>query len=475
MVTTPREIASAILTNNDRSTMKKNIVSRSQNQWAIFAASVSLSLAAGSAISQELEFELAARLQFETLPGSFHTLESSEDLETWTPRITQLGDGNPSLTYLSMAGLPRQFFRVSSTQPESLDARLDEIRESHGLPGLAAICLRDGSVVSMGVAGNRRTGTESPLTIQDKFHLGSVTKSMTSTLAAVLVEEGVISWDTTLGEVFPEQADQMQGGYSSVTLEQLLVHRGGTPSDLELNPSADWRAVWEILRENRGTPVDQRLTLLAEVTSRAPESVAGTEFLYSNVGYAFAGAMFERVTGKSWETLISEKVFRPLEMGSAGFGSPATPQYIDQPLGHVWEDGAFVPVESGILGDNPPGIAPAATVHCSLPDLARFLSLHLQSGGLPVSALGLSQSTIQRLHTPIFPEDNYSLGWFSTHKNWAGGTILQTNGTNLSNLILVIVAPTKNFVLVVATNSFGDNAIAASLELIDEIIATQFP
>ncbi len=185
--------------------------------------------------------------------------------------------------------------------------------------------------------------------------------------------------------------------------------------------------------------------------------------------------MFEQVTGKPWETPISEKLLNPLGMSSAGFGSPATPQYIDQPLGHLWEDGSFVPVESGILGDNPPGIAPAATVHCSLPDLARFLSLHLQTGGLPVTSLGLTQSSLQGLHTPIFPEDGHSFGWFLVPKTGPGGTTLQANGTNLSNLIFVIVAPTKNFVLVVATNSFGDNAIAASLELINEIIATQFP
>ncbi len=218
---------------------KNNTAPNYRKPGAIFASGLSLSLAAGGAISQELEFEPAARLQFATLPGSFHNFLIGGSGHR-TPRFTQLGDGTPSVTYLSTADLPREFYRVSSTQPERLDDRLEEIRTAHGVPGLAALSVRDGRVVSMGVAGNRRIGTDSPLTIHDKFHLGSITKPMTSTLAAILVSEGVIRWDTTLGEVFPEQADQMQGEYRSVTLQQLLAHRGGTPSDLELNPSADW-------------------------------------------------------------------------------------------------------------------------------------------------------------------------------------------------------------------------------------------
>lgn len=47
-------------------------------------------------------------------------------------------------------------------------------------------------------------------------------------------------------------------------------------------------------------------------------------FVYSNLGYMVAGAMAEKKTGKSWEALMQEKLFKPLGMTSAGFGFPGT-------------------------------------------------------------------------------------------------------------------------------------------------------
>ena len=81
--------------------------------------------------------------------------------------------------------------------------------------------------------GTRRAGVNIPVTINDRFHLGSDTKAMTSLLAAMLVEEGKLRWNTTLAEVFPELAEKMDAGFRNVTLEQLLSHTSGIPSDNE--------------------------------------------------------------------------------------------------------------------------------------------------------------------------------------------------------------------------------------------------
>ncbi len=70
--------------------------------------------------------------------------------------------------------------------------------------------------------GTRRAGLNIPVTINDRFHLGSDTKAMTALLAAMLVEEGKLHWDTPVKEVFPELAEKMDPGLRGVTLEQLL-------------------------------------------------------------------------------------------------------------------------------------------------------------------------------------------------------------------------------------------------------------
>jgi CubicO group peptidase (beta-lactamase class C family) len=91
--------------------------------------------------------------------------------------------------------------------------------------------VRDGQIIASGAVGIRRAGAEIPVTINDRFHLDSDTKAMTALLAAMLVDEGKLRWDSTVAQVFPELAPNMNPGLRGVTLEQLLSHTSGLPSD----------------------------------------------------------------------------------------------------------------------------------------------------------------------------------------------------------------------------------------------------
>src|SRR5947209_5537965 len=79
----------------------------------------------------------------------------------------------------------------------------------------------------------------------------------------------------------------------------------------------------------------QRYSLLRGLVTRPIAAPRGSKFIYSNEGYAIAGAMIERVTGRAWEDLMRERIFEPLGMKSAGFGTPASPGEVDQPWGHA--------------------------------------------------------------------------------------------------------------------------------------------
>src|SRR5437667_11507046 len=81
---------------------------------------------------------------------------------------------------------------------------LENIREKHNLPALAAAVVVDGKIVVTNAVGFRKNGGTEKVTVDNKFHLGSVTKSMTATVAAMLVDRGTLSWTTTIGEAFPE-------------------------------------------------------------------------------------------------------------------------------------------------------------------------------------------------------------------------------------------------------------------------------
>jgi CubicO group peptidase (beta-lactamase class C family) len=335
---------------------------------------------------------------------------------------------------------------ISAEMPQAIEA----IRKKHELPALAVVAVMDGRICDRVATGVRKWGDPAPVTNKDVFHIGSLTKSVTATLTAILIEEGKLRWDTTIAAVFPELKGTMDGHYETVTVEQLLHHRGGVPG---APPSAAWKKALE----EAGTPTQQRYEFIKAVLNQPPEAAPGTRMIYSNQGYAIVGAMLEKITGKAYEALVNEKLFQPLHMDTAGFGPPGTPGQVDQPWGHVRKLFLTIPVQA----DNPPAIAPAGRMHCSLDDLARFALLHLQRNG--TNSL-LSPETLARLHAPADgvndkdPLENYACGWVVLRRDWAGGTVLWHNGSNTMWYIVIWLAPQKNFSVIAATNIAGPDA-----------------
>ncbi len=317
------------------------------------------------------------------------------------------------------------------------------IRKKHDLPALAVVVVKEGKICERAATGIRKEGAPATVTTNDVFHIGSCTKSMTATLAAMLIEDRKLRWNTTIADVFPELKGKMDVQYETVTVEQLLTHRGGVPA----SPPADaWQRAWQ----QRGTPAQQRREFIEAVLHQPPEAPPGTKMIYSNQAYAIVGAMLEKLAGKPWELLITERLFKPLRMTSAGFGPPGTNNAVDEPWGHTRKSGTAVPTWI----DNPPAIAPAGCVHCSLDDLARFTIFHMQRS--PVEGL-LRPESLARLHTA--PDNGeYACGWVVVERLWAGGIALMHNGSNTMWYVVMWLAPEKNFSVIAATNIAGKDA-----------------
>jgi len=339
---------------------------------------------------------------------------------------------------------------------------LETIRAKHKFPALAAAVVVDGKVVATNAVGVRRHGAATKVTPGDKFHIGSVTKSMTATAAAMLVEKGKLSWTTTIGESLAEFAN-IHPDYRGVTLEQLLANRGGVPGK---PPAPLWARAWQAT----GTPQEQRLAFIKGILEREPEAKPGTKTIYSNQGYTIAGVMLEKATGKTWEELMHSMLFKPLGMTSAGFGAPASVGQIDQPWGHTKGTMGIKAVPPGPSADNPLAISPAGAVHCSLGDFAKYAAFHT-AGERGESKL-LKAETFKKLHEPV--GDDYALGWVVLERKWAGGRALMHNGSNTMFYIVVWMAPGKNCAVIVATNIGVNEAAPGCDEAVGQLIKEYF-
>lgn len=341
----------------------------------------------------------------------------------------------------------------------TLEAELERIRRKYRVPALGGAVTSGERLLAIAATGHRARGVpDSLVTVHDRWHLGSCTKSMTATMLARLVERGTIRFDTTIGEVF-EDWPSIEAQWKPVTIEQMLAHRSGMPADL--SPGGLSARLWL----KKGTPSEQRIELARAVLANPPLSRPGFEFLYTNAGFAVAGLMAERRTGKAWEALMQQELFLPLEMNDVGFGAPGDAAVVDQPWGHRDADGSLV--APGPDADNPPAIAPAGAVHATLADWAKYAAAHLR--GARGSDQLLSPQTFTMLHAR--PKDGeYAFGWGHHDRPWAKGHVLSHSGSNRMWFCAIWLAPKIDAAFLAVCNQGGDEAARATDEAIGVLI-----
>jgi CubicO group peptidase (beta-lactamase class C family) len=363
----------------------------------------------------------------------------------------------------------------------SLDGDLLPYLVRFRLPAVAAAVAKNGKILAAGAVGTRRLGTDTPVTVNDRFHIGSDTKAMTSLLAGMLVEEGKLRWNTTVGEIYPELLDKMSKGVKDVTLEQLLSHTSGIAGDsMEHVPLISYSVT-----DDAANLDGMRYTLVTRLLPLALHAPPGERFEYSNLGYTLAGAMMERVTGKTWEELVVARIFDPLKLTTAGFGPQSSLGRVDAPLGHAaGKDGKLQAFLAGPGGDNPLVIGPAGLAHMSVIDFATWAAWNAAEGryGPPLA----KPETIRKLHAKVVDmppkpdapvgtpsSGGYGLGWGTVSLPFAPEPLLFHGGSNNMNLAYIVLQPKQELGLVTMTNISAPKANEA-LMAITELLYKRF-
>jgi CubicO group peptidase (beta-lactamase class C family) len=329
-------------------------------------------------------------------------------------------------------------------EPKS-DAKLAEkltaVRQAQKVPAVWGAVIEGDKLLAVAAVGVRKTGEFEPVTINDLVHIGSDTKAMTATMIALLVEKKKLKWTSTIGQVLPDLKGKVHADYLNVTIAQLVAHQGG------VIPNVDW---WSPPKDM--TTREQRAWLLPVILKDSPADKPGTKYVYSNASIVVAGAMAEEAANASWESLMTDSLFKPLGMKSAGFGAPGKKGEIDQPWGHKLVEDEL----QAIQGDNAPCLGPAGTVHASFPDWAKFAILHLQ--GAQGRAKLLKPASFAALQTPV-QGFNYSGGWIV-----AKDGSLSHDGNNTMWYARIRIQPKQNLAVLAAVNLGGDEGRKAVVD-----------
>ena len=219
-----------------------------------------------------------------------------------------------------------------------------------------------------------------PLTTEDKFQIGSVTKQFVAAALLKLQQENKLSIDDEVTKYLPQLEN-----FKGVTIRDVLNHTSGIPN------YTDEPTFWQTVDFNRESGFDEILDFTAKLKL---EFKPKTKWKYSNSGYIVAGKILEIVSGQSWEQYLKAAFFEPLQMNETGYA----PYFknVSDVKGHVAADGNFVPYEFNMTW-----VLTAGALHSTAEDLLKWIAIY-------DSSVLLSEDSKTQMQTTFLA--NYALG-----------------------------------------------------------------
>jgi D-alanyl-D-alanine carboxypeptidase len=283
--------------------------------------------------------------------------------------------------------------------------RAMEAAVDSGVPGVAAQAKdRHGTWKAASGVGNLRTGKARGA--DDRYRVGSITKTFVSTVLLQLEAEGRLSLDDKVEKWLPGVVQGNGHDGSRITLRQLLNHTSGVydyTSDEDFGRTYFLKDGFFEHRYDTLTP--QQLVGIA--MSHKPDFAPGTSWSYSNTNYVVAGMVIKKATGHSYATEIRHRIIEPLGLHATVV--PGTSARLPQPSSRAY--GKLAETATGPTYDvteiNPSLASSAGEMISDSGDLNRFYSALLRGRLLPAAQLAEMKTTVK---VDAIPKTGYGLG-----------------------------------------------------------------
>jgi len=255
---------------------------------------------------------------------------------------------------------------------------LDATEQSDQVSGLAAVIVKDDKIVLERGIGFADASKSQPVTVDSVFRLASLSKAFATALTALLVDEGMLNWDTHVTGVLPTFELQDAAASGRLTVRDILSQRVGLPHN-----------TYDHLLE-QDAPYEELVEKLREVPMACG---VGDCYGYQNITFSLIGDITYAVSGDFFYHQVEKRIFHPLGMDTATYGRAALEASTDWARPHTHRLHGWTPIP---IKESYYHVPPAAGVNASIKDMGKWLIAQMGGRGDV-----LSDALLTTLHTPL--------------------------------------------------------------------------
>jgi len=352
------------------------------------------------------------------------------------------------LLYLSLPAQKRRLPATSTGLDASLDTAFARVLKDWHAAGFAVAVVEKNKVIYAKGFGYRDWDSKLPVTPHTLFAIGSCTKAFTASLIGMLQQEGRLNIDKPVRDYLPELKFYTPAMDETITLRDMMCHRTGLPRH-----DLSWYLFGNVNRDS----------MVRKIQYMEPTAGIREKWQYNNFMFAAQGVVVEHLTGKSWESNITEKIFQPLGMKESYFSTKDMLSSPDAALGYdLKKDSIIKKLDYYEIA----ALAPAGAINSNVLDMASWVTTWINGGKfqgkeiLPASYVSDAITAQMAIGGGLPTKENpdvlfatYGFGWFLA--SYRGHYRVEHGGNIDGFSASTCFFPTDSIGIIVLTNQNG--------------------
>ncbi|WP_242929078.1 serine hydrolase domain-containing protein [Pontibacter vulgaris] len=347
-------------------------------------------------------------------------------------------------TFLLLLALTKS----SYGQTEKAEKEIHAIMQEHAVVGLSVAVVKKGDIIYSKAFGLKDIETNKPLAQNDIFRIASISKSFSATAIMQLVEAGKLSLEDDFSKLVGFKVRNPNYPNTAITLKMVLSHTSSINDSQgyftldAINPAKnpDWAKCYNNYEPGKG-------------------------YEYCNLNFNMVGTIIEKLSGERFDQYIKQHILTPLNLyggycvDSLDAGRFTTLYAYDTLSGKfIRSPSAYNPrrdeIKSYVMSYSTPVFSPTGGMKISAPDLAKYMTMHMQHGKYKNTRI-ISRKSSKLMQKPI-AKNGYGMA-LTTEKDLIPGKMLTGHtGTAYGLYSAMFFHPKEKFGIVVITNGCSE-------------------